>query len=180
MKVLDRVLRAGDGKRVKALQGLVPDINALAQAMSALSDEALRGKTAEFRSRIERGEDTDDLLVEAFAVVREASLRVIGQRHYDVQMMGGAALHAGWISEMRTGEGKTLVATLAEGRIAGAGLDVYEFEPEVTEELLELENVVLTPHIASATRETRLAMGMLCVEALRAVLLEGRAPPNAV
>ena len=112
MKVLDRVLRAGDGKRVKALQGLVPDINALAQAMSALSDEALRGKTAEFRSRLDRGEELDDLLVEAFAVMREASDRVIGQRHFDVQLMGGAALHFGWVAEMKTGEGKTLVSTL--------------------------------------------------------------------
>jgi preprotein translocase subunit SecA len=103
MKVLDRVLRAGDGKRVKALQGLVPDINALAQAMSALSDEALRGKTAEFRSRLDRGEELDDLLVEAFAVMREASDRVIGQRHFDVQLMGGAALHFGWVAEMKTG-----------------------------------------------------------------------------
>ena len=112
MALLDRILRAGEGKKVKALADIVPDINAQEPAMHALSDEALKGKTAEFRSRIERGEDTDDLLVEAFAVVREASLRVIGQRHYDVQMMGGAALHAGWIPEMRTGEGKTLVSTL--------------------------------------------------------------------
>jgi preprotein translocase subunit SecA len=112
MALLNRILRAGEGKKVKALADIVPDINAQEPEMQALSDEALKGKTAEFRSRIERGEDTDDLLVEAFAVVREASLRVIGQRHYDVQMMGGAALHAGWIPEMRTGEGKTLVSTL--------------------------------------------------------------------
>jgi glyoxylate reductase len=75
---------------------------------------------------------------------------------------------------------RALVTALHAGTVAGAALDVYEFEPEVTEELLELENVVLTPHVASATRETRLAMGMLCVEALRSVLLEGRTPPNAV
>jgi glyoxylate reductase len=75
---------------------------------------------------------------------------------------------------------QALATALHGGALAGAALDVYEFEPHVTEELLELDNVVLTPHIASATRETRLAMGMLCVEALRAVLLEGRAPPNAV
>ena len=126
MKVLDRVLRAGDGKRVKALQGLVPDINALAQAMSALSDEALRGKTAEFRSRLDRGEELDDLLVEAFAVIREASDRVIGQRHFDVQLMGGAALHFGWVAEMKTGEGKTLVSTLPAylNGLSGKGVHV--------------------------------------------------------
>ena len=112
MAILDRVLRAGDGKRVKALHGLLPDINAQASVMSALSDDALKGKTAEFMSRIEQGEDLNDLLVEAFAVVREAATRVIGQRHYDMQLMGGAALHFGWVAEMKTGEGKTLVSTL--------------------------------------------------------------------
>ncbi|CAB4596658.1 unannotated protein [freshwater metagenome] len=126
MKVLDRVLRAGDGKRVKALQGLVPDINALAPAMAALSDDALRGKTAEFRARLDRGEDLDDLLLEAFAVMREASGRVIGQRHFDVQLMGGAALHFGWVAEMKTGEGKTLVSTLPAylNGLSGKGVHV--------------------------------------------------------
>jgi len=112
MGILDRVLRAGEGKKVKALEGLVPEINALESSMLALSDDALRGKTDEFRGRIERGESLDDLLVEAFAVMREAGKRVLGQRHYDVQMLGGAALHFGWVSEMKTGEGKTLVSTL--------------------------------------------------------------------
>ncbi len=112
MKILDRILRAGEGKKLKALEGLVPEINALATSMTALSDDALRGKTAEFKQRVERGESLDDLLVEAFAVMREAADRVIGQRHFDVQMMGGAALHFGWVAEMKTGEGKTLVSTL--------------------------------------------------------------------
>ena len=112
MGILDRVLRAGEGKKVKALEGLVPDVNALESAMTALSDDALRGKTDEFRSRLERGESLDDLLIEAFAVTREAARRVLGQRHYDVQLMGGAALHFGWVAEMKTGEGKTLVSTL--------------------------------------------------------------------
>ena len=79
MKVLDRVLRAGDGKRVKALQGLVPDINNLGPAMAALTDEQLKAKTPEFRQRLAAGETLDDILVEAFAVVREAAKRVIGQ-----------------------------------------------------------------------------------------------------
>ncbi len=112
MSILDRILRAGEGKKLKALQGLVPDIGALSDSMSKLSDEALQAKTGEFRSRLERGESLDDLLVEAFAVVREAATRVIGQRHFDVQLMGGAALHFGWVAEMKTGEGKTLVSTL--------------------------------------------------------------------
>jgi len=112
MGILDKILRAGEGKKLKALEGLVPDINAFAPEMGKLSDDALRGKTAEFRNRLDRGESLDDLLVEAFAVVREAADRVIGQRHFDVQMMGGAALHFGWVAEMKTGEGKTLVSTL--------------------------------------------------------------------
>ena len=112
MSILDRVLRAGEGKKLKALQGLVPHVAGLEPSTKALSDDALRAKTAEFRSRLDRGESLDDLLVEAFAVVREAATRVIGQRHYDVQIMGGAALHFGWVAEMKTGEGKTLVSTL--------------------------------------------------------------------
>jgi len=112
MGFLDRILRAGEGKKVKALASLVPDINALEAETHALSDDALRGRTDEFRTRLANGESLDDLLLEAFAVVREAAQRVIGQRHYDVQLMGGAALHFGWIAEMKTGEGKTLVSSL--------------------------------------------------------------------
>ena len=112
MAILDRILRAGEGKKVKALADILPDINALAAQMSAMSEAELRGKTGEFKSRLNRGETLEDLLIESFAVVREASTRVIGQRHYDVQLMGGAALHAGWVAEMKTGEGKTLVSTL--------------------------------------------------------------------
>ena len=112
MGVFDRVLRSGEGKKVRALGGLVPDINALEPETQKLSDDDLRAKTPEFRQRLERGEDLDDLLIEAFAVMREAAQRVIGQRHFDVQLMGGASLHFGWVSEMKTGEGKTLVSTL--------------------------------------------------------------------
>jgi len=112
MGVLDRILRAGEGKKLKALQGIVPDINAREEEMQALSDDALRAKTAEFRQQLDNGADLDDLLIEAFAVTREAANRVIGQRHFDVQLMGGAALHFGWVAEMKTGEGKTLVSTL--------------------------------------------------------------------
>ena len=112
MGILDRILRAGEGKKLKALEGLVPDINAEEAVVAALSDDALRDRTNQFRQRLDRGESLDDLLIEAFATVREAAKRTIGQRHYDVQMMGGAALHFGWIAEMKTGEGKTLVSTL--------------------------------------------------------------------
>ena len=112
MGILDRILRAGEGKKLKALQGIVPEINALEDEMRRLTDEALKAKTGEFRQRLDNGADVDDLLVEAFAVTREAADRVIGQRHFDVQMMGGAALHFGWVAEMKTGEGKTLTSTL--------------------------------------------------------------------
>ena len=112
MGILDRILRAGEGKKVKALEGIVPDVNAFEAEISALSDDALKAKTDEFRQRLDNGADLDDLLIEAFAVCREAARRTIGQRHYDVQLMGGAALHFGWVAEMKTGEGKTLVSTL--------------------------------------------------------------------
>ena len=126
MAILDRVLRAGEGKKVKALGAILPEINALSTEFAALSDAALRAKTAEFKSRVERGETLDDLLIEAFATVREAATRVIGQRHYDVQLMGGAALHAGWVAEMKTGEGKTLVSTLPAYLNALSGKGVHQ------------------------------------------------------
>jgi preprotein translocase subunit SecA len=112
MSVLTKFLRMGEGKKQRALQSLVPDINALEPELEALSDEDLAHKTIEFRERLANGQDLNDQLTEAFAVVREAAKRTIGQRHYDVQLMGGAALHLGWIAEMKTGEGKTLVSTL--------------------------------------------------------------------
>ena len=126
MSLLSKVLRAGDGKKVRRLAELVPAINELEPAMEALSDEALQAKTVEFRSRLAQGESLDDLLIEAFAVVREGAWRVLGQRHFDVQLMGGMALHFGWIAEMKTGEGKTLVSTLPVylNALAGQGVHV--------------------------------------------------------
>ena len=109
---LKKVFGSTNDRKVKAMMGRVAKINALEPAMAALSDEALRAKTAEFKARIEAGETLDALLNEAFAAVREAAKRTLGQRHYDVQMVGGMMLHEGGIAEMRTGEGKTLVATL--------------------------------------------------------------------
>jgi preprotein translocase subunit SecA len=126
MSVFSKILRAGEGKKVRALQAIVPDINGMEAEVEALSDEALAHQTVLFRQRLEQGEDLNDLLVEAFATVREAAKRTIGQRHFDVQLMGGAALHFGWIAEMKTGEGKTLVSTLPVylNALAGRGVHV--------------------------------------------------------
>ena len=110
--VLDKVLRAGEGKILRRLQKITEQVNALEEATQALTDEELRALTPEFRERLAAAETLDDVLPEAFAAVREAARRTLGQRHFDVQIMGGAALHLGNIAEMRTGEGKTLVATL--------------------------------------------------------------------
>jgi preprotein translocase subunit SecA len=125
-KLLDRIMRAGEGRILRDLGKLVVEINALEASITPLTDEGLRAKTAEFKERLAQGEDLDDLLPEAFAVVREAAKRTLGQRHYDVQLMGGAALHLGNIAEMRTGEGKTLVATLPSylNALAGKGVHV--------------------------------------------------------
>ena len=112
MAVFQKLLRVGEGKKIRALESLVPEINAVESEYEALSDEALRAKTGDFKLEIERGAELNDLLIDAFAVTREAARRVLGERHYDVQLVGGAALHFGWVAEMRTGEGKTLVSTL--------------------------------------------------------------------
>ncbi len=112
MSVFAKLLRAGEGKKVRSLAEVVPLINSLEAEVEALSDEELAAMTGEFRQRLDGGEELNELLVEAFAVVREAAKRTIGQRHFDVQLMGGMALHFGWIAEMKTGEGKTLVSTL--------------------------------------------------------------------
>ncbi|HJP98113.1 MAG TPA: preprotein translocase subunit SecA, partial [Rhodanobacteraceae bacterium] len=110
--ILTSVFGSRNERVLRQLSKVVARINALEPDIKALSDEAVRGKTAEFRQRIANGESLDKILPEAFAVVREASRRVIGMRHYDVQLIGGMVLHQGKIAEMRTGEGKTLVATL--------------------------------------------------------------------
>ena len=111
-KVIDKILRMGEGKILRQLEAVAAQVNSLEADFAAMSDEELQGMTAEFRERLEAGETVDDLMPEAFATVREAASRVLGQRHFDVQIMGGAALHLGNIAEMKTGEGKTLVSTL--------------------------------------------------------------------
>ncbi len=112
MAIIDKILRAGEGKLLRKLEAISKQVNALEPAFEAMSDEELKALTPAYRERIANGESLDDLLPEAFATVREAAKRTLGQRHYDVQIMGGAALHLGNIAEMRTGEGKTLVSTL--------------------------------------------------------------------
>jgi preprotein translocase subunit SecA len=125
MGVFDKILRAGEGKKLRALQSLVPEINQLEPEIEQLTDEQLTAKTPEFRQRLDNGAELEDILVEAFAVTREAARRTIGQRHFDVQLMGGAALHFGWVAEMKTGEGKTLVSTLPVYLNALAGKGVH-------------------------------------------------------
>ena len=110
--VLDKLLRAGEGKILKKLENSAKQINLLEPEFKNLTDEQLKNLTASYKQRVKNRESLDDLLPEAFATVREAAIRTIGQRHYDVQLMGGAALHLGNIAEMKTGEGKTLVSTL--------------------------------------------------------------------
>ncbi|MCL5973871.1 MAG: preprotein translocase subunit SecA, partial [Actinobacteria bacterium] len=134
MGVIDRVLKTGEGKKVKRLADVVPLINELEPEFEVLTDDELRGKTDEFRDRIDAGETLEDLLVEAFATVREAAKRAIGQRHYDVQLMGGMALHFGWIAEMKTGEGKTLVSTLPVylNALTGQGVHVVTVNEYLT------------------------------------------------
>ena len=126
MGLIDRLLGNTSAQQIKKIQPLVKKINALEDGIKKLSDAELRHKTVEFRERLAKGETLDQLLPEAFAVVREAAVRTIGQRHYDVQLIGGIVLHQGRIAEMKTGEGKTLVSTLAGylNAIAGKGVHV--------------------------------------------------------
>ncbi|MGE0257886.1 MAG: preprotein translocase subunit SecA [Alphaproteobacteria bacterium] len=121
-----RLFGSANDRYIKSLRPLVDQINELEPQLESLSDEALRGRTAEFKQRLADGAELDDLLVEAFATVREAAKRTLGQRHFDVQLMGGIVLHRGMIAEMKTGEGKTLVATLPVylNALAGNGVHV--------------------------------------------------------
>ncbi|MDZ4045184.1 MAG: preprotein translocase subunit SecA, partial [Rhodoglobus sp.] len=124
--VLERVLRVGEGRLLRRLKSYAEAVNQLEEDFKDLTDEELKHETVELRERYANGESLDDLLPEAFAAVREAAVRTLGMRHFDVQLMGGAALHLGNIAEMKTGEGKTLVATLAAylNAIASRGVHV--------------------------------------------------------
>ncbi len=123
---LDKIMRAGEGRLLRELGKVADAVNAQEARVSALSDSQLREQTSLFQTRYANGESLDSIMPEAYAVVREAAKRTLGQRHYDVQIMGGAALHRGNIAEMRTGEGKTLVATLPSylNALAGRGVHV--------------------------------------------------------
>ncbi|MBN9200434.1 MAG: preprotein translocase subunit SecA, partial [Microbacterium chocolatum] len=121
---LEKLLRAGEGRILRRLHQVVKAVNALEEDYEGLTDEELRGETAELRARYEAGATLDQLMPEAFAAVREAAKRTLGQRAYDVQIMGGAALHLGNIAEMKTGEGKTLTGAFPVylNAIAGQGV----------------------------------------------------------
>ena len=126
MNLLDTILHMGEGKIIKKLQVVADQVSAIEDDYIEMSDEELKSQTADFRTRFENGEDLDSLMPEAFATVREASKRVLDKRHFDEQIMGGAALHMGTIAEMKTGEGKTLVAVLPSylNAITGKGVHV--------------------------------------------------------
>ncbi len=123
---MDRMLRFGEGKILRQLKGIANQVNSIEEDYLAMSDDELRGQTSDFKARYEKGETLESLLPEAFATVREASNRVLGKRHYDVQIQGGAALHLGNIAEMKTGEGKTLVSTAPAylNAITGRGVHI--------------------------------------------------------
>ncbi|MDQ4051982.1 MAG: preprotein translocase subunit SecA, partial [Actinomycetota bacterium] len=124
--IIDKLLRIGEGKILRQLEVISKAVNAIEDDFVKMTDDELRGMTVEFKERLAKGESVDDLMPEAFATVREAAHRVIGQRHFDVQIMGGAALHMGNIAEMKTGEGKTLVSTLPAylNALTGEGVHV--------------------------------------------------------
>jgi preprotein translocase subunit SecA len=124
--IIDKILSIGEGKKLRKLEAAAQQVNAIESDFLDLTDDDLRAQTDEFRARLADGETLDDLLPEAFATVRETAKRILGQRHFDVQLMGGAALHYGDIAEMKTGEGKTLVATLPTylNALAGKGVHV--------------------------------------------------------
>src|SRR5438477_1173433 len=124
--ILAKIVGTQNERDLKKLRPFVGEVGAFEPAIEALSDEQLRARTVEFRTRLANGETLDDLLPEAFAVVREAGRRVLAMRHFDVQLIGGAVLHSGRIAEMKTGEGKTLVATLPAylNALAGNGVHV--------------------------------------------------------
>jgi preprotein translocase subunit SecA len=140
VKIVEKLLRAGEGRTLKRLQGLTAQVNALEEDFQRLTDVELREETERFKARVADGETLDNLLPEAFAAVREAAKRTLGQRHFDVQITGGAALHLGNIAEMKTGEGKTLVATAPAylNALAGKGVHVVTVNDYLAEYQSEL------------------------------------------
>ncbi|MDO5627525.1 MAG: preprotein translocase subunit SecA [Mobilicoccus sp.] len=168
-KIVDRILRAGEGAVLKKLEGIAGQVNAIEEDFEKLSDAELREETDIFRQRLADGESLDALLPEAFAAVREASKRTLGKRHFDVQLMGGAALHLGNVAEMKTGEGKTLVATLPSylNALTGKGVHVVtvndylaEYQSELmgrVHRMLGLETGCILSHMTPAQRRAEYA-----------------------
>ncbi|MGL5816822.1 MAG: preprotein translocase subunit SecA, partial [Phycicoccus sp.] len=140
MKIVEKLLRAGEGRILKKLDNIAAQVNAIEDDFEKLSDAELRAETDTFKQRLADGQSLDDLLPEAFAAVREASKRTIGKRHFDVQLMGGAALHLGNVAEMKTGEGKTLVATLPSylNALTGGGVHIVTVNDYLAEYQSEL------------------------------------------
>src|SRR5260370_610685 len=132
--LIDTALRAGEGRILRKLKRISEQVNSIEDDFVAMSDTELRAMTDEFRQRYADGETLDDLLPEAFATVREAAKRTLGQRHFDVQLMGGAALHLGNIAEMKTGEGKTLTRVLPAylNALSGQGVHVVTVNDYLT------------------------------------------------
>ena len=131
MGFMEKILGDINIKEVKKIEKTADQVMALDSQMAALSDEELRGKTADFKQRLASGETLDDILVEAFAVCREAAARSVGMKHFKVQVIGGIALHQGRIAEMKTGEGKTLVATLPAYLNALEGIFGFNYSLEI-------------------------------------------------
>jgi preprotein translocase subunit SecA len=168
-KVAKAVFGSSNDRYVKSIMKIVGRINALEDGIASLSDDELKGQTVRFRERLEAGETLDDILPEAFATVREASKRVMGMRHFDVQMVGGIVLHRGEIAEMRTGEGKTLVATLAcyLNALEGKGVHVVTVNDYLARRdsdwmgriygFLGLSTGVIVPNISESERRTAYA-----------------------
>ena len=129
MNIIEKMFGTHSQRELKRIMPIVDKIDSLRPSMQALSDEELRGKTREYKKRLEEGETLDDLLPEAFATVREAAKRVLNMEHYRVQLIGGIILHQGRIAEMRTGEGKTLVSTLPAylNALEGKGTELIIF-----------------------------------------------------
>ncbi|WP_035793406.1 preprotein translocase subunit SecA [Kitasatospora mediocidica] len=170
MSVFDKILRAGEGKILRKLQRIAAQVNSIEEDFVNLTDDELRALTDEYKSRLADGESLDGILPEAFATVREAAKRVLGQRHYDVQIMGGAALHLGHVAEMRTGEGKTLVGTLPAylNALTGKGVHLITVNDYLAERdsewmgrvhrFLGLEVGVILGNMSPAERKRQYAM----------------------
>ena len=169
MGLFDKLMHLGEGRSIKRLEAIAKQVNHIEPDFEAMDDEELRGQTADFRQRLDNGQDLDELLPEAFATVREASKRVLGKRHYDVQLMGGAALHQATIAEMKTGEGKTLVATLPSylNGLTGKGVHVVTVNDYLAKyqsdqmgrihHFLGLETGVILQHMTPAERRAAYA-----------------------